>query len=163
VFQRRQPELLQLATLAVWLGAAAFFSVAVAPALFAVLPSRTLAGEVVGRLLPTIFYSGIVIGALVIATQLRAHGVWNFRGRETAAAVMMAGCVVAQMLVAPRIARLRSEIAGPIEILSVDDPRRVAFGRLHGASVAWLGLAMLAAAVALVLAARALRSSDRDI
>ena len=163
MFQRTQPELLQFATLAIWLGAAAFFSIAVAPALFAVLPSRTLAGEVVGRLLPTIFYSGIVIGALVVATQFRAHGAWNIRGRETAAAVMIGGCVVAQMLVAPRIARLRSEIAGPIEILPVDDPRRVAFGRLHGASVAWLGLAMMAAAVALVLAARALRASDRDI
>jgi len=55
--RRSEPEVLQLATLAVWLGAALFFSVAVAPALFAVLPSRTLAGEVVGRLLPGIFYS----------------------------------------------------------------------------------------------------------
>jgi glyoxylase-like metal-dependent hydrolase (beta-lactamase superfamily II) len=35
--RRSEPEVLQLATLAVWLGAAVFFSVAVAPALFAVL------------------------------------------------------------------------------------------------------------------------------
>ena len=44
--------------LALWLGAAGFFSAAVAPALFAVLPTRTLAGEVVGRVLPVVFYVG---------------------------------------------------------------------------------------------------------
>jgi hypothetical protein len=42
--------------LAFWLGAAAFFSVALAPVLFAVLPTRTLAGEVVGRVLPGVLY-----------------------------------------------------------------------------------------------------------
>ena len=49
---------------ALWLGAAGFFSVAVAPALFAVVPTRTMAGEVVGRLLPAIFYSGMVVGCM---------------------------------------------------------------------------------------------------
>jgi len=147
--------------LAVWLGAAAFFSIAVAPALFAVLPSRSLAGEVVGRLLPAIFYSGMIVGGLVLVTQFRARGGWNWRGRETAAGVMIVACAVAQLIVAPRIARLRVQIGGPLEILPADDARRVAFGRLHGASVAWLGLAMLAAAVILVIAARALNPSDR--
>jgi hypothetical protein len=56
---------------------------------------------------------------------------------------------------------LRAEIAGPLEVLSADDPRRVVFGRLHGASVAWLGLAMIAAIVILVVAGRTLSSSDR--
>ena len=62
---RDEPELLQLSTLVVWLGAAAFFSIAVAPVLFAVLPSRALACDVVGRLLPPIFYSGIVVGLVI--------------------------------------------------------------------------------------------------
>src|SRR5215208_5506277 len=159
---RSQPELVQLATLAIWLGAAAFFSAAVAPALFSVLPSRTLAGEVVGRLLPAVFYSGILVGLLVIATELRLKGEWSWRGRESAAAVMVAACAVAQLIIAPRIERVRSEIGGPIEILSVQDPRRVAFGRLHGASVAWLGVAMLAAIVASILAARALQTQGRN-
>jgi hypothetical protein len=160
MMSRAQPEVLQLATLAIWLGAAAFFSVGVAPALFAVLPSRSLAGEVVGRLLPPVFYSGILIGIVVIITQLRAHGGWSWRGRETAGLVMVAACAIAQLVVAPRIDRVRSEIGGPVEALALDDPRRVAFGRLHGFSVAWLGIAMLAAIVAAVLAVRALRSPD---
>ena len=159
--RRLEPDVIQFAVLALWLGAATFFSIAVAPALFAVLPSRSLAGEVVGRLLPGIFYSGILVAAVVAVTQFRAQSSWSWRGRETAAAVMIAACGVAQLVVAPRIDRLRAEIGGPLEILPVDDARRVAFGRLHGASVAWLGLAMIAALVILVILARALNASDR--
>jgi hypothetical protein len=163
VLRRAEPELLQLLTLAMWLGAAAFFSIAVAPALFAVLPSRSLAGEVVGRLLPGIFYAGMIAGAIVAVTQFRANDAWRWRTREMSSVVLIVACAVAQLIVAPRIARLRAEIAGPIEILPVDDARRVAFGRLHGVSVAWLGLAMLAAAVVVVIDARSLQSSDRSI
>ena len=41
---------------------------------------------------------------------------------------------------------------------AADDPRRIAFGALHGYSVYVLGLAMIAALVALVLMARTLRN-----
>jgi uncharacterized protein DUF4149 len=159
--RRLEPEVIQFAVIAIWLGAAAFFSIAVAPALFAVLPSRSLAGEVVGRLLPGIFYSGIIVGAVVAWTQFRAQSAWSWRGRESAGAVMIAACGIAQLIVAPRIDRLRAEIGGPLEILPADDARRVAFGRLHGASVAWLGLAMIAAIIVLVIVARSLNVSDR--
>ena len=160
---RDEPELLQLSTLVVWLGAAFFFSAAVAPALFAVLPSRALAGDVVGRLLPPIFYSGIVVGLLVMFTQWRANEGWSWRGREAAAFVTVVSCAVAQLFIAPRIQCVRAEIPGPIEILAADDPRRLAFGRLHGISVAWLGVAMLAALIAAILAGRRLKPSRRDI
>ena len=160
---RDEPELLQFSTLVVWLGAAVFFSAAVAPALFAVLPSRALAGDVVGRLLPPIFYAGIVVGLVVMFTQWRANEGWTWRGREAAAFVTVVSCAVAQFFIAPRIDRVRAEIPGPIEVLSADDPRRVAFGRLHGASVAWLGVAMLAALLAAIIAGRAMRSSRHDI
>jgi hypothetical protein len=160
--RRDEPELLQLSTLILWLGASIFFSVAVAPALFAVLPSRALAGDVVGRLLPPIFYAGIIAGLLVMVTQWRANDGWSWRGREAAAFVTVVSCTVAQLFIAPRIQRVRSEIPGPIEILSADDPRRVAFGRLHGVSVAWLGVAMLAALIAAIIAGRAMKASRRD-
>ena len=160
---RRQTNLIQLVSLSVWLGAAVFFSGAVAPALFAALPSRSLAGEVVGRLLPWIFYGGILAGALVIVTQWRETGEWNWRGRETAGALMIAACAIAQFVIAPRIERMRGDIGGPIEVLSIDDARRVAFGRLHGASVGWLGVAMLAAAVGAVGAVRDIRDVRHGI
>jgi hypothetical protein len=155
---RVSPSTIQFAILALWLGAAGFMSTAVAPALFAVLPSRALAGAVVGRLLPAVFYAGMLIGVAVIAIQVAADGGLDWGGREIAGIVMTAACAVAQLFVAPRIERIRSAIAGPIEDLPVDDARRVAFGRLHGISVGWLGLAMLAAIVAMVLSARALQA-----
>jgi hypothetical protein len=105
----------------------------------------------------------MIAGAIVAVTQFRANDAWRWRTREMSSVVLIVACAVAQLIVAPRIARLRAEIAGPIEILPVDDARRVAFGRLHGVSVAWLGLAMLAAAVVVVIDARSLQSSDRSI
>jgi hypothetical protein len=158
VAPRVSPSIVEVAVLAFWLGAAAFFSVAVAPALFAVLPSRSLAGEVVGRVLPGVFYSGIVVGVIVVVIEIAARGAWSWRGREMFGVVIAAACAIAQTIVAPRIARLREVIAGPVESLPIDDARRMMFGRLHGVSIAWLGVAMLAAAIALVLSARTLES-----
>jgi len=63
--------------LAVWIGAALLFALIVAPAAFAVLPSRTLAGALVGRVLPVIFYAGVVIGSLIVILDLLSRtGGW---------------------------------------------------------------------------------------
>ncbi len=153
--ERPNAPLVQLVVLALWLGAAAFFSFAVAPALFATLPSRSLAGQVVGRTLPIVFYLGMIAGAVVVALQTAGARSGIRDVRALCGCLMIAACAVAQFIIGRRIDRLRDEIGVPIESLAVDDARRIAFGRLHGASVAWLGLAMLAAAVALVTAWRA--------
>ena len=73
---------------------------------------------------------------------------------------MIGACAVAQFVISPRIERLRSAIGGPLESLAADDARRAAFGRLHGISVGWLGVAMLAAVVAMVVAGRALSAES---
>jgi hypothetical protein len=155
MFGRINPSVVQVGVLALWLGAAALLSISVAPALFAVLPSRTLAAAVVGRILPPVFYAGMTVGLLVLALQVVQGRGWSWGGREIAGILMIVACAIAQFGIGPRIARLREEIGGPIEELAIDDARRVAFGRLHGFSVAWLGLAMLAAIVAAIIAARA--------
>jgi hypothetical protein len=154
---RSTPTVVELSVLALWLGAGLLFSAAVAPALFAALPTRTLAGVVVGRILPVIFFSGMAVGIAVVAIALYSHGNWSWRGREVPGAVTALSCAIAQLVVSPRIERLRADIGGVIETLAPDDARRAAFGRLHGISVAWLGLAMLAAVVAAVMAGRELR------
>ncbi|HXT15434.1 MAG TPA: DUF4149 domain-containing protein [Gemmatimonadaceae bacterium] len=145
-------SIIAIALLALWLGAGTIVSAVVAPALFAVLPSRTLAGAVVGRVLPAVFYSGIVIGLVALGLEWRVHREW--RWAESAMGIMVLACAAAQVFVAPRIEAVRQAIGGPVDALSADDPRRIAFGRLHGESVAWLGLAMVAAAVAGVAIAR---------
>ena len=139
-----------------WGGAAILTIAIVTPAAFAVLPTRTLAGSLVGRVLPALFISGVVVGASVTALALSAGS----RGAAIAAALAAIACAVAQFVINPRIARMREDIGGPIDALPTDDARRVAFGLLHGYSIAGLGVAMIAAAVALGYLLFALRARD---
>lgn len=147
----------EILLLAAWLGAALFFAAAVAPAAFQVLPTRTLAGALVGRTLPVLFISGLVVGGIVIALDLAggraAPGIW----RTVGASLVVIATFIAQFIVGTRIERVRRSIPGALDALAADDPRRVAFGRLHAMSVGWLGVAMIAAAAALVFAILALR------
>ena len=64
---RSTSTIVELSLLALWLGAALLFSAAVGPPLFAALPMRTLAGAVVGRILPVIFLSGMAVGIAVVS------------------------------------------------------------------------------------------------
>jgi hypothetical protein len=73
--------------------------------------------------------------------------------RTGAALALVAACAAAQLVIAPRIERIRGA-AGAMEALDPSDPRRQAFGRLHGLSVMWMGVGGLAALLALILLAR---------
>ncbi|MGZ8412505.1 MAG: DUF4149 domain-containing protein [Gemmatirosa sp.] len=140
------------ALLAAWIGAAALVAAVVAPAAFAVLPARALAGALGGRVLPVIFVTGMLAG--VGAAALGWHAVPALsRARFVLPLLTALVCAVAQFGVAPRIQRLRAEMGPSIEALAADDPRRAQFGRLHGVSVAFMGVGMLAAGAALVLTA----------
>ena len=134
--------------LAAWLGAAILVSAVVAPAAFAVLPSRTLAGALVGRVLPALFWSGIVIGILVAVI---AFGVRVGTAGTVSAIALSGACVIAQLVISPRIERVRAAIGGPVDALDPSDPRRQMFGRLHAFSVAWLGIGCLAASITLIV------------
>jgi hypothetical protein len=147
--------------LAAWLGAGILFAAVVAPAAFAVLPSRTLAGALVGEVLPTVFVAGMVV-AILSAVLDRGTAGRASRVRRAALVVLALSCGVAQFVVGPRIERVRGEIGGPVEQLAPSDPRRVAFGRLHAISVAWLGLAMLSGATAVVLMSIAPKTRTSD-
>ena len=154
---RPTADVLEIILVALWLGAAAIVAAVVAPAAFDVLPSRTLAGALVGRVLPVVFFGGMVLGAALVVVEGLA-GRW-VSGRSVAGVVTLISCAIAQLVVGAKIAAARAAIPGAIEALSPDDPRRIAFGRLHGISVAWLGVAILAALVAGVLAARTAAAS----
>jgi hypothetical protein len=148
---RMAPSLLGLVLLAAWLGAATLVAAAVAPAAFAVLPSRTLAGALVGRVLPVIFWSGIVVGVTsLLAARAAGAGITAVAG----SLILVAGCAIAQLVISPRIERMRDAIGGPVDALALADPRRVDFGRLHGLSVLAMGVAGVGALLALVMLVR---------
>lgn len=151
---RPAASVVELALVALWLGAAAIFAIVVAPAAFDVLPSRTLAGALVGRVLPVIFYAGMMLGLTLVVIEAAWGRGW-LTLRSGAGGVVFAACAIAQLVVGARIERVRAAIPGAIEALTPDDPRRAAFGRLHAISVGWLGIAIVASLVAGVLAGRA--------
>lgn len=127
-----------------WLGAAILFTVIVAPAAFAVLPTRALAGALVGRVIPVLFWSGALIGSIVLASMRRPAEASRWRGMLAAALILAS--LGAQLGVAPRIERARQSLGPSVEAVDPSDPRRLAFGRLHALSVLLLGAGMIAAA-----------------
>jgi hypothetical protein len=140
----------ELTLVAVWLGAAILLAAAVAPAAFRVLPSRTLAGALVGQVLPVIFASGLFIAIIALGLEARATR-YTLRFAVYAPFVLMiVACVVAQFLIGPKIDAVRAVTGGAVEALDATDPRRVQFGRLHGFSVLCMGVAMLGATWAIV-------------
>ncbi|HKS07381.1 MAG TPA: DUF4149 domain-containing protein [Gemmatimonadaceae bacterium] len=146
------PELASIALTAMWLGAALLLAASVAPAAFDVLPSRTLAGALVGRILPVVFVSGIAVAA--VAALLSGRASWT---RYIAPAAVAVACAFAQFGLGPRIAKLRTDIGVAVDSLPVDDPQRILFGQLHAMSVAFLGAAMIGAVVILVMQLLAMR------
>jgi hypothetical protein len=153
------PLRLQAAALLVtaWIGAALLTVAVVAPGAFAVLPTRTMAGTLVGRVLPPLFVAGIVIG---LAVALTAGNPWlpgPPRKAALAALVAAGACGIAQFGITPKLDRLREEIGGPVDALAATDPRRVAFGLLHGYNVAGLAFAMAGAAACLAFLLFAIR------
>lgn len=143
--------------LAAWVGAAVYFSVVVARAAFGVLPTRALAGELVGATLPSLFISGVVAAGIATLLALPAPRREWYGGRFTwlFASLLAAGsCAVGQFILGPRIDLLRASLGAALETMSPADPARAEFARLHMMSVAALGLAILLALVALVAAIR---------
>lgn len=144
--------------LSLWLGAALFFSFAVAPSVFAVLRSfdlanaNEIAGTIVTRTLALINVSGVILGlvALLITIAVRRRGQgFSFALQVLSLAVLAGAAAAGQWIVAARMRALRTAMV-TIDLVSRDDPRRVTFTQLHGYSVALLSAAMIAALVALV-------------
>ena len=148
---------IRLLLIALWLGASIFFSLVVAPSVFAVLPARELAGAVVSRTLSTMNTGGFVISLLLLASAFPFRSIVSNRafGLEVAALVLIAlSTFVGKWIIAARMQALRAAMGRPIDQVAQSDPLRIAFNGLHGYSVAALSVGMLAAIVSLVLIAR---------
>lgn len=152
---------LRILLLGLWLGAACFFSFAVAPGAFAVLPSRELAGSVVNRTLAIVNYSGIIVGLILLASSyvsrqtIKRIKLWLEQGSLF---LLTAACAFGQFVIAAKLSVLREQIGRPIDELTIDDPLRVAFNDLHGYSVTILLTAMIATVVAFFFLVRRTRN-----
>lgn len=139
--------------IAAWLGAAIFFSGAVAPSAFSVLrsfnvPNATeIAGAIVNRTLSVVNTSGFFISllALVVAVAIRKrYGARAFVVQVVLLGLMALATGVGQWVIAARMRTLRQAMGIPIDQVSLADANRVAFAALHGYSVAALSIAIIA-------------------
>ncbi len=153
----------RLLLIGLWLGAAVFFSFAVAPSAFAVLPLRELAGAIVSRSLTIINIGGLVIGLILLASSFLAAAGTNRLLLWTERLLLLlltAACAVGQFVIALWLSFVKAQMGKPIDEIALDDPLRIKFNNLHEYSVWILVAAMLAAFIAFFLIAG---KSDKKI
>lgn len=157
----------RLILLACWFGAALFFGAVVAPAAFAVLRSfglpnaSEIAGGIVTRSLGVVNIAGFVIASLLLASLFwlrRSSAGLSFIIECISLGLIVLATAVGHWFIAARMRALRAAMELPIDQIAASDPRRIEFNALHGYSVNALGVAMIAALVAMVLMVRGMRN-----
>jgi hypothetical protein len=145
---------LQFLSLGCWLGSIIFFIV-FTQGIFSVMPTKDLAGAVVGYSLARLHIMGIVAGCVyVIATAASEKSVAALARPAALLVFVMILCTKAsQYGVFTRMDALRAQM-GSVDATPAGNPLRVAFDRLHQYSV-WLESAVLFSGLAaLFLTAR---------
>ncbi len=153
---------LMLLAMVVWLGGLILFAFVVAPTVFSpgLLPTRHLAGEIVGRSLGALHWMGIVSGVIflissAIYSRRTVGSARPLAGRHLLIALMLLLTLISQFAISPKMHALRAE-AGVIDNIPLDSPLRMEFDRLHVWSEEFEEAVLLLGLGALFLTARAL-------
>jgi magnesium-transporting ATPase (P-type) len=154
----------KLLSLSLWLGSIFFFAAVVAPTAFSLLPSRTLAGMVVGQSLSRLHWIGIVCGLVFLLSSfllaLIEGGQSPFHSRDLLLVAMMAVTLAAHFGVERRMNALKADM-GVIDVVPQQDARRVEFNRLHVWSTRLEGSVFFCGLALLFLVAREESASER--
>ena len=148
---------LHLVALAVWLGSIVFFSFAVAPLVFSVLP-RADAGRVVSAIFPTYYFIGYGCGVALLLTALLLRATatsavrsWSIVTGVTA--LTLAVTLYAGLVVQPRAHALRASLQEAAE----GSPIKAEFDNLHRRAVQLNGSALIGVLILSGLTAARLR------
>jgi hypothetical protein len=146
---------LQFLSLGCWLGSIIFFIV-FTQGIFSVMPTKDLAGVVVGYSLARLHILGIVAGCVyIIATVILEKSVAALVRPAALLVFFMIVCTMAsQYGVIARMDTLRLQM-GSVDATPADNALRVAFDRLHQYSVRLESAVLLSGLAALFLTARA--------
>jgi hypothetical protein len=148
---------LMLLSLVIWVGGILFFAFVLAPTVFAVLPTRDLAGQVVAHTLPPLHWIGVVSGVVFLLAStldaLNTPGVRHGMSRNTLVTIMLLLTLASQLGVTRRMESLRRDM-GVIDSVLLADPRRVSFDRLHQLSTGLEGAVLLLGIATIYLLAR---------
>jgi Domain of unknown function (DUF4149) len=148
----------QVFALGTWLGSIFYFSAAVAPGAFRVLPSQDLAGLLVEFTLRRLHTVGLIAGLLFLIASAAMALTSTGAGKRlilpvVGVAIMVILTIVSQHVVIRRMNVLRTEMGSVVETPK-DNPLRVEFERLHGVSVQLEGSTLLIGVAALFLTVR---------
>ncbi len=145
---------LQFLSLGCWLGSIIFFIV-FTQGIFSVMPTKDLAGVVVGYSLARLHIMGIVVGCIYLISTAAVEKSVAALARPAALLVfVMILCTMAsQYGVIARMDVLRAQM-GSVDATSAGDPLRTAFDRLHQYSVRLESVVLLSGLAALFLTAR---------
>lgn len=149
-----------LFALVVWVGGIIFFSFAVAPVVFAVLPTTALAGAVVSRSLSILHWMGLGSGMLFLSCSIFFSMRLRLAGGLVLLMMVLTG--VSQFVVIPRMVPLRRSMdAALIAAPAPQAPGRAdrntvqaSFNRLHKLSVGLEGATLILGLMALGSMAR---------
>jgi uncharacterized membrane protein len=128
---------LMLLSLVVWLGGIIFLAFVEAPTAFSpgLLPTRHMAGSIIGRSLDVLHYMAIVSGivflvASMVLSRMTAGNARPLAARHLLIALMLLLTMISQFAISPKMHALRAEV-GVIDNLPPDSPQRREFDRLH--------------------------------
>jgi Domain of unknown function (DUF4149) len=127
-------RLLMMLSLGIWLGGIVLFAV-LAPTAFSVLPTRHLAGSIVGPMLSKLHWIGLISGIIFLISSLSysriATGdVHALSARNLLVCIMLVLTLISQFGITSRMAALRSSM-GEIDNVPPSDAARVEFNALH--------------------------------
>jgi hypothetical protein len=145
---------LQFLSLGCWLGSIIFFIV-FTQGIFSVMPTKDLAGLIVGYSLARLHIMGIVAGCVyLLSTAILEKSVAALVRPAALLVVVMILCTMAsQYGVIARMDVLRAQM-GSVDATSANNPLRVAFDRLHQYSVRLESVVLFSGLAALFLTAR---------
>ena len=126
---------LMLLSLIVWIGGLILFAL-LAPTVFHVLPTRHLAGNLVGAMLSKLHWMGIVSGMVFLASSLLHSRLTDgtvhvFGARNVLIVLMLSLTLLSQFGIIPRMDALRASL-GEVSATPTDNPDRMQFDALHG-------------------------------
>jgi hypothetical protein len=151
---------LMFLSLTVWIGGIIFLSFVEAPTAFGVLPSRHMAGTVVGHSLGVLhwmgLFSGIIfLGCSMLLSSLTAGSAHPLAARHILICLMLLLTVVSQFGISPKMSALRAQL-GDIDTVPATDPGRVQFDALHVWSVRLEVAVLLMGLAALYMTSRSI-------
>jgi uncharacterized membrane protein len=148
---------LMLLALVVWIGGIFFFAFVEAPALFTVLPTTRLAGDVVSASLTKLHWIGLVSGIVFLGCSLFYNHFKQARPRPFAAShicivLMLVLTAVSQFRITPKMRALRAEMQAVDKLPGNNS--RLEFDRLHAWSTRLEGGVLLLGIGVVALTAR---------